>query len=116
MTTTSIRLGAPPRPRPRVYVHLVDNRDLDRVMTARRMTNRHLAFLIGKSPAWVAHLRRGAKHRCSVECAAAIEAELHLAAGTLFELRMARERKEPPPKVRATAGATRTSVPRKEGR
>ncbi|MEV5360989.1 hypothetical protein AB0K45_11785 [Micrococcus luteus] len=63
---------------------LISAEVMDQYMRFRGETNRSLATKIGKSPALVAHLRRGARNYCAPEVGPRIEKALNAPPGSLF--------------------------------
>lgn len=68
----------------RLLVKLISAPVLDQYMKFRNETNRSLASKIKKSPALVAHLRRGARSYCAPDVGPAIERALNAPPGSLF--------------------------------
>jgi hypothetical protein len=72
----------------RLLVKLISAAVLDQYMKFRGETNRSLAEKINKSPALIAHLRRGARTYCAPTVGPAIERALNAPPGSLFVAEM----------------------------
>lgn len=68
----------------RLLVKLISSPVLDQYMRFRGKTNRELAAEVKRSPALIAHLRRGARSYCDPEVAVQIERSLNAPPGSLF--------------------------------
>lgn len=68
----------------RLVVRLISADALDQWMRFRGESNRSLADKVGKSPALIAHLRRGARTYCDSKLGPLIEKKLDVPRGSLF--------------------------------
>lgn len=68
----------------RLLLKLISAPVLDQYMRFRNQTNRSLAAEVKRSPALIAHLRRGARAYCEPAVAVAIEKALNAPPGSLF--------------------------------
>lgn len=68
----------------RLLVKLISADVFDQYMRFRGQTNRSLASAVKRSPALIAHLRRGARSYCDPELGPLIEKALNAPPGSLF--------------------------------
>lgn len=68
----------------RLFVKLISATVLDQYMKFRQETNRSLAGKVKRSPALIAHLRRGARSYCDPKLGPLIEQALNAPPGSLF--------------------------------